>query len=129
MRSGKKIDLTVTIQSYPTEVAAGPGGETPGAKSAEWKGVRVADNTPDVAKKHRLSETEDGAVVVAVADGSPADKAGLRAGDVIKKIEEWTVAGASDFNRWATTGPGRGAGPFLIFFKRDGSFGHILIGE
>jgi len=50
-----------------------------------WLGVTVQDLTPDLAKALGVPLTE-GAVVVEVAEGSPAQKAGLKHRDIITSI-------------------------------------------
>ena len=59
-----------------------------------WLGVSVQDLTPELAEafkvKHRL-----GAVVADVAKDSPAEKAGLRRGDIIVSYERKPVTDAS----------------------------------
>lgn len=50
-----------------------------------WLGLTVQDLTPDLAKALGVSLTE-GAVVVEVAEGSPAEKAGLKPRDIITSI-------------------------------------------
>ena len=58
-------------------------------------GVTIQDLTPDLAKTSRLN-VEMGAVVNEVIAGSPAEKAGIQAGDVITKVNGQPISGASD---------------------------------
>ena len=58
-------------------------------------GVTIQDLTPDLAKTSGLN-VEMGAVVNEVIAGSPADKAGIKAGDVITKENGRPISGASD---------------------------------
>ncbi len=56
-----------------------------------WLGVRIQEVTKEIAEVEGLKKPE-GALVASVSEGSPADKAGLKAGDIIlefdgKKIE------------------------------------------
>ena len=62
-----------------------------GKVSRAFLGVNYLSITPEVAKEYKLS-TKDGAYVFAqngsaVASGSPAEKAGIKNGDVITKID------------------------------------------
>ena len=57
-----------------------------------WLGVRIQDVTKEIAEVEKLDEPR-GALVASVADGSPSDKAGVKAGDIIlefngEKIKE-----------------------------------------
>jgi serine protease Do len=66
-----------------------------GKVSRAYIGVNYLAVTPDVVKQYKLS-VNYGAYVfagsgAAVANGSPADKAGLKAGDVITKINNDTI--------------------------------------
>ncbi|MDZ7638645.1 MAG: PDZ domain-containing protein [Bryobacterales bacterium] len=54
----------------------------PGGSSGSYLGIGVADVTPQMATKLGLEEAR-GVVVTAVAEGSPAQKAGLRVKDVL----------------------------------------------
>jgi serine protease Do len=57
-----------------------------------WLGVSIQPVTPELAKSFALTETK-GALVASVADGSPAEKAGLKAGDVIVRFDGKVVDG------------------------------------
>jgi Do/DeqQ family serine protease len=58
-------------------------------------GVYVQDVTPDVAQAMHVPEST-GALVSRVEPGSPADHAGIRAGDVIVKVDSEPVRDASE---------------------------------
>ena len=47
-----------------------------------WLGVRIQDVTQEIADVEKLDEPR-GALVASVADNSPSDKAGIKAGDII----------------------------------------------
>lgn len=47
-----------------------------------WLGVRIQRVTPEIAKSFNLKEAE-GALVADVIEGSPADQAGIKRGDII----------------------------------------------
>ena len=50
-----------------------------------WLGVSIQNLTPELAKSLGIKETE-GALVSGVESGSPADKAGLKRGDLITEM-------------------------------------------
>jgi len=51
-----------------------------------WLGVRIQEVTKEIAEVEKLKQVE-GALVASVSEKSPADKAGLRAGDIILKFD------------------------------------------
>ncbi len=82
-------------------------------------GVTTDDLTPDVAKKLKVTSTTEGAVVVAVENGSPAQKAGLRQGDVIVGANGRTIRTSADIrNRIGLTPVGE---EVELRVLRDGS--------
>lgn len=63
-----------------------------------WLGVRIQEVTPELAEGLGLDEPR-GALVASVQQEGPADKAGLRAGDVILRFDEQEVATMRDLPR------------------------------
>jgi membrane-associated protease RseP (regulator of RpoE activity) len=61
-------------------------------------GLGVIDLTPELLRHYRVP-AESGVMVSAVSEGSPAESAGLRVGDVIVRLEGEAVAGADSFRR------------------------------
>ena len=55
-----------------------------------WLGVRIQRVTDEIAENLRLGKTT-GALVASITDGSPADKAKLKSGDVILKFDNKDV--------------------------------------
>tara|TARA_A100001011_G_scaffold314510_1_gene332672 strand:+ start:531 stop:1937 length:1407 start_codon:yes stop_codon:yes gene_type:complete len=51
-----------------------------------WLGVRIQDVTKEIAEVENLDEPR-GALVVSVAEKSPSDKAGVKAGDIILEFD------------------------------------------
>tara|TARA_B100001093_G_scaffold298277_1_gene284425 strand:- start:814 stop:2109 length:1296 start_codon:yes stop_codon:yes gene_type:complete len=51
-----------------------------------WLGVRIQEVTKEIADVEGLNNTQ-GAIVASVGEKSPADKAGLKAGDIILKFD------------------------------------------
>ncbi|SHM52580.1 Do/DeqQ family serine protease [Caldanaerovirga acetigignens] len=66
-----------------------------GGVSRPYIGVYLQDITKDLADYFNLKSTE-GALISYVVPNSPAEKAGLRQGDVILKINDKTIKKASD---------------------------------
>ncbi|MES2771977.1 MAG: DegQ family serine endoprotease [Pseudomonadota bacterium] len=61
-------------------------------------GVTIQEVSKELAESFGLSKAQ-GALVSAVQEGSPADKAGIEAGDVILKFDGKAVASAQDLTR------------------------------
>ncbi len=81
-------------------------------------GLVVREVTPADVERESLASSS-GAVVSAVTDGSPADEAGVRAGDVVVEFDGETVRSARQLTRLVQeTPPGRAAG---ITVRRDGA--------
>jgi serine protease Do len=71
-------------------------------------GVQIQALTPELAKSFRLENT-NGVLVASVEPGSPAEKAGLQAGDVILSFDGKPVQNANELPRIvAATKPGTG---------------------
>jgi len=51
-----------------------------------WLGVRIQEVTKEIAEVEKLEKPE-GALVASVSENSPADKAGIKAGDIILKFD------------------------------------------
>ena len=63
-----------------------------------WLGVGIQGVTPELAKSFGRTDTT-GVLVSSVSDGSPADKAGLKAGDIITEYDGRKVERAGDLPR------------------------------
>ena len=61
-----------------------------------WLGVSVRNITPEMAKAYKVG-CENGAMINDVFKGDPADKAGLKRGDVIVELNGQKVKDSNDF--------------------------------
>jgi serine protease DegQ len=73
--------IPATLARQVTEQIVAQGNVTRG-----WIGIEAQDITPELAESFRLSRLQ-GALIAGVLRNSPADKAGLRAGDILLAIE------------------------------------------
>jgi serine protease DegQ len=88
-----------------------------GSVTRGWIGVEVQDITPPVAESFRLGSTR-GALIAGVLRGGPADKAGVKPGDVLLEVEGRPVADpTSMLNLIAALPPGTSA---RMKMKRQG---------
>lgn len=101
LRDKKETVMEVVIGVRPGEEDLAPGQEEviprPGAASI-WRGVAVEELDSEAARRFSL-ETKEGVVVVAVKSGSPADDAGLSAGDVIVEINRQKVSNLAGYQK------------------------------
>ena len=80
-----------------------------GGVTRGWIGVEVQEITPAVAESFRLQSTR-GALIAGVLRGGPADKAGMKPGDVLVEVEGRPVADpTSMLNLVAALAPGNSA--------------------
>ncbi len=82
-----------------------------------WLGIMIQDLTPDLAKSFEITETK-GVIVADVVTDGPADKAGLKRGDVITKLNGKEIENAHTLSRMvAGTAPD---GQVSVTIVRDG---------
>lgn len=62
-------------------------------------GLVVNDLSPDVASSFHVTE-DSGAVVAMVTPNSPADKIGIRVGDIVQKIDKLAIRNAADVRNY-----------------------------
>ena len=88
-----------------------------GSVTRGWIGVEVQELTPTVAESFKLGATR-GALIAGVLRGGPADKAGVKPGDVLVEVEAKPVADpTSMLNLIAALAPGTQA---KVRLKRKG---------
>jgi serine protease Do len=68
---------------------------TEGKVVRPWLGVKVTTVTSTIQHYYNLS-VNAGALITSITSGSPADKAGLKAGDVITKLDNEDISTAED---------------------------------
>jgi serine protease DegQ len=88
-----------------------------GSVTRGWIGVEVQEITPPVAESFKLGGTR-GALIAGVLRGGPADKAGIKPGDVLLEVQGRPVADpAAMLNLIAALAPGSAA---TMKVKREG---------
>ncbi len=68
------------------------------APPAGWLGLTVQELTPQIAMRLGI-RVQEGVFVAAVQSGSPADKGGVRSGDVILSLDGKKIASPEDLRR------------------------------
>jgi len=69
--------------------------KTKGEVSRGWLGVSIQDVTEEIARNLKLKSSA-GALIAEVFEGDPADKAGLKAGDVVVEVNGRTIKSSHD---------------------------------
>ncbi|HXH84578.1 MAG TPA: DegQ family serine endoprotease [Candidatus Tectomicrobia bacterium] len=115
IRNGKRQTLSATIARLQDEEVVASAATEP---SRATLGVAVAPLTPELARELGV-KSERGVVVREVRDGSPADEAGLRPGDVIKEVNRKPVTSPEDLRK-AVEEHGKGK-PVLLLVERRGA--------
>jgi len=89
-----------------------------GSVTRGWIGVEVQEITPPVAESFKLGASR-GALIAGVLRGGPADKAGVKPGDVLTEVQGKPVADpAGMLNLIAALAPGQSA---KVKLKRKGN--------
>ncbi len=115
VRDGKRVPLTVTVGEMPSEQPAPTADE-----DVEGLGLQVEPLRGDAAQRLDRPFLQ-GLLVVDVAGGSAAERAGLRRGDVILEVERQSVGDGESLARALAAGkPGEGA---LLYIHRPGEGG------
>jgi len=134
-RDGETVSLVATLDDaskalagatpvrVPSRTPAVP--QAPSAVAPASVGIEVAAITPAMAKERNITDLR-GVVVTSVAEGSAAERAGLRAGDVIRQVSGTRIAGTDDWdkNMRSTMGPGRSV---RLLVEREGNAKFLLL--
>jgi serine protease Do len=124
MRDAKSMEVPVTLE----KMGARDKGEDESANSESGKprwGLGLGDITPDVRQQLQASGDVKGAVVERVLPGSPADNAGLRAGDVIVSVNRHATESASDAQKALANVP-KGQDALLLVWSNGGNTFRVL---
>jgi serine protease Do len=104
---------TVTLEAMPIDAA----GDAPGTTAGDDGGVTLDDIDRSTSADAFVPADVDGAVVVSVVIGSPADDAELAAGDIIRAVNSRRVHTRADAMReWRAAG----SGPLFLLVWREG---------
>jgi len=119
LRDGKTLKLKVNIALRDENNLAGVMPESKEDKKVPinaW-GIQAAELTKEQKKGAGLSESSAGVLVASVTDKSPAEKAGIKKGDIILVANYKSIASLKDFN----SAFGTEAKTILLLIRRSGS--------
>lgn len=111
LRDGKSVEFPLTLAARPSAIEREPTIEPQETTSGVWLGIQGADLTSEIAEAMGVNPDNEGALVIQVTAGSPADKAGIKGsykpfesggrqiligGDIITAVNGNSVAGIQD---------------------------------
>ena len=96
-----------------------------GSVTRGWVGIEVQEITPELAESFKLTDTQ-GALIAGVMRGSPADKAGIRPGDILLAVAGKAVGNAQAMLELiAAQTPGT---QVPLKLRRNGKEGEVSVG-
>jgi serine protease Do len=124
MRDGKQMTLSPTIARLTEKGDEAVASATTEGDTRGRLGIVVEPLTPETARGLGTSEKQ-GLVVKSVQDGSPADQAGIRSGDVITEVNRQPVRSAEDLRRLVEQH--KAGTSMLLLLKREGSARYLIV--
>jgi len=125
-RDGAEREVALNLGELPNEKRAGGESESTGAAEVLKLGVMIETLTPGLVRPLNLPANTRGVVVIKTRDGSAADEAGLRNGDVIQEVNRQPVRDAAEFEGAINRA---GNQPILLLINRGGRTSFVVIGE
>lgn len=95
-RQGKTHKIEVEIGSMPNDDVKVALADDAKSDDTPKLGVYLAELTPEARQRYRIDKDTEGVLVAGVQNGSPASKAGIRAGSVINMVGQETVKSPED---------------------------------
>ncbi len=118
LREGKSGTVQVALGELPSEDGSAP-------DSSRKVGVMLQTLTPDLAQSLGVHPSTRGAVITDVERGSPAERAGLRAGEVIVEVDRKPVTSVDEavaaLRQSGGQSSGKGGGPLLRVRSASGA--------
>jgi len=118
VRDKKEKEIFVTLSEQPKEIAE-RGEEKEKESELGSYGIAVQDVTPEMAEQFNLDPKEKGVLVVQVEEGSLAEEAGLREGDLIIEVNRKLVSDLKSYERLFTKI--KKDAPVLFLINRQGN--------
>ena len=119
-RDGETITKKVQVGELEEESTYASAGVT----DTEDLGIEVSDITQPLARRYGISE-EKGVIVIYVEGGSPADKAGLKEGDVILEVNRTPVKDRNQY--FEILDEARKGNRVLFLITRDGNSMFLVV--
>jgi len=120
LRNGEEKNISLEVGTMPEGEQKSVSPE----EQSDW-GMNVQEFTPQLAQQLGLEPGTAGVLISAVDDGSPADAAGLRPGDLITEINRKAVKNLNDYQQ-ALQKVKKGDNLLLLVKRAAGSFYTVL---
>ena len=119
LRSGGERTVHVTVVEQPSGRVARA---EKSSRRPSW-GLALTELTPALARRFGIPQGVRGAMIRAVAPGSPSDDAGLEPGDVIRQVDRQAMTSA----RSCETALNRAADKVLLLIQRGPSASYFVL--
>lgn len=125
-RDGKTVDLSLTLSEMPEPApaqilpAGGNSADSAAVKTLPLLGVAVAELTPEIRQKYRLSKNAAGLAVVNVVSGSDAALKGLMPGDLLVELDRKTLSDFQAAEYWEKEAAEMGRESAFVLIDRNG---------
>ncbi len=97
-RNGRQLALNIRLEAAPERAAD----EVEISARSPFSGARISNFTAELANRLRTDPaTAEGVVIVNIADGSTAQRVGLRPGDIILEVNGTRIENTGDLERAA----------------------------
>ncbi|HWO58368.1 MAG TPA: DegQ family serine endoprotease [bacterium] len=121
VRGGERHTMTVAVAEMETEFTYRPDSQS--AQGSVLQGIVV--EALDRRTSERLNlRAQTGVIVKDILSGSPAERSGLRVGDVILEMNREAVGGVEDFRRLLTKYEG---GSIVLLLSRGGALYYLSL--
>ncbi len=120
LRNGEEKNISLEVGTMPEGEQKSVSPE----EQSDW-GMNVQEFTPQLAQQLGLEPGTAGVLISAVDDGSPADAAGLRPGDLITEINRKAIKNLNDYQQ-ALQKVKKGDNLLLLVKRAAGSFYTVL---
>ena len=128
LRDGKKRTFQITTTRRKDQAATSNGDDGSMMEKSGSFGLTLSPLTREAARRYGYDDREEGVLVTGVEPGSPAQKAGVRAGDLIKEVNRKPVTTPDDAVSGLTDGGRDASAQILVKRGRSGFIAFKLEG-
>lgn len=121
IRDGNPRDVNLTLGELPNDKEAANNEKL---ENSSLDGLSVQNLTPQIARELGLPASANGVIVAGVEDGSRANEAGLRPGDLIQQVNRQPVNNVAEFERAMKQAGGKSA---VLLVNRNGHTSFVVI--